>query len=87
MSFYGACKNLYRAVQSSAEQGAHSTRTMVLQAANSHDSPGTDILQANFPNLRRLFIEARTDSEEREVSRRAVSEVFCVANEPANSMA
>ncbi|KAK3939390.1 hypothetical protein QBC46DRAFT_388094 [Diplogelasinospora grovesii] len=24
-----------------------------------------------FPNLRRLFIEARTDDEEREVSRRA----------------
>ena len=30
------------------------------------------ILQANFPNLRRLFIEARTDNEERDVSRRAV---------------
>ena len=28
--------------------------------------------QANFPNLRRLFIEARTDNEEREVSRKAV---------------
>lgn len=28
--------------------------------------------QANFPNLRRLFIEARTDSEERDVSRKAV---------------
>ncbi|OTB03140.1 hypothetical protein M426DRAFT_180411 [Hypoxylon sp. CI-4A] len=26
---------------------------------------------ANFPNLRRLFIEARSDDEEREVSRRA----------------
>ncbi|KAK4222856.1 hypothetical protein QBC38DRAFT_374290, partial [Podospora fimiseda] len=26
---------------------------------------------ANFPNLRRLFIEARTDNEERDVSRRA----------------
>ncbi|KAK4466074.1 hypothetical protein QBC42DRAFT_259943 [Cladorrhinum samala] len=26
---------------------------------------------ANFPNLRRLFIEARTDHEERDVSRRA----------------
>ncbi|KAK4119124.1 hypothetical protein N657DRAFT_582316, partial [Parathielavia appendiculata] len=26
---------------------------------------------ASFPNLRRLFIEARTDSEERDVSRRA----------------
>ncbi|KAL2266738.1 hypothetical protein VTJ83DRAFT_6090 [Remersonia thermophila] len=26
---------------------------------------------ANFPNLRRLFVEARTDQEEREVSRRA----------------
>lgn len=33
----------------------------------------TDSLQANFPNLRRLFIEARSDNEEREVSRRAVS--------------
>ena len=29
--------------------------------------------QANFPNLRRLFIEARTDDEERSVSRKAVS--------------
>ncbi|KAI5920529.1 hypothetical protein F4810DRAFT_682308 [Camillea tinctor] len=28
---------------------------------------------ASFPNLRRLFIEARSDDEEREVSRRAVS--------------
>lgn len=28
--------------------------------------------QANFPNLRRLFIEARTDDEERAVSRKAV---------------
>lgn len=28
--------------------------------------------QANFPNLRRLFIEARSDDEEREVSRNAV---------------
>ncbi|KAK4096194.1 hypothetical protein N658DRAFT_436618 [Parathielavia hyrcaniae] len=27
--------------------------------------------QASFPNLRRLFIEARTDNEERDVSRRA----------------
>ncbi|KAI1195392.1 hypothetical protein F5X97DRAFT_244295 [Nemania serpens] len=27
---------------------------------------------ANFPNLRRLFIDARSDDEEREVSRRAV---------------
>ncbi|RDA87032.1 hypothetical protein CP532_3250 [Ophiocordyceps camponoti-leonardi (nom. inval.)] len=27
--------------------------------------------KANFPNLRRLFIEARTDDEEREVSRKA----------------
>jgi len=26
---------------------------------------------ANFPNLRRLFIEARTEDEEREVSRKA----------------
>ncbi|EFY89267.1 hypothetical protein MAC_04648 [Metarhizium acridum CQMa 102] len=26
---------------------------------------------ANFPNLRRLFIEARTDDEERDVSRKA----------------
>jgi len=26
---------------------------------------------ANFPNLRRLFIEARTENEEREVSRKA----------------
>ncbi|PHH70741.1 hypothetical protein CDD80_5765 [Ophiocordyceps camponoti-rufipedis] len=26
---------------------------------------------ANFPNLRRLFIEARTDNEERDVSRKA----------------
>ncbi|KAK4152725.1 hypothetical protein C8A00DRAFT_16009 [Chaetomidium leptoderma] len=30
-----------------------------------------DNKQANFPNLRRLFIEARTDNEERDVSRRA----------------
>lgn len=28
--------------------------------------------QANFPNLRRLFIESRSDDEEREVSRKAV---------------
>ncbi|KAK0712577.1 hypothetical protein B0T26DRAFT_650854, partial [Lasiosphaeria miniovina] len=27
--------------------------------------------QANFPNLRRLFIDARTDHEERDVSRKA----------------
>ncbi|KAG7042664.1 hypothetical protein JMJ77_0002962 [Colletotrichum scovillei] len=27
--------------------------------------------QATLPNLRRLFIEARTDDEEREVSRKA----------------
>ncbi|KAG9250546.1 uncharacterized protein F5Z01DRAFT_677672 [Emericellopsis atlantica] len=26
---------------------------------------------ANFPNLRRLFIESRTDNEERQVSRKA----------------
>jgi hypothetical protein len=26
---------------------------------------------ANFPNLRRLFIESRTEDEEREVSRKA----------------
>ena len=32
-------------------------------------------MQANFPNLRRLFIEARTDNEERDFSRRAVSSV------------
>ncbi|OTA92160.1 hypothetical protein M434DRAFT_32048 [Hypoxylon sp. CO27-5] len=31
----------------------------------------TFIRIANFPNLRRLFIEARSDDEEREVSRRA----------------
>jgi len=35
----------------------------------------TDSIQANFPNLRRLFIEARTDNEERDFSRRAVSSV------------
>ncbi|KAG6245931.1 hypothetical protein E4U22_006122, partial [Claviceps purpurea] len=29
------------------------------------------VSMANFPNLRRLFIEARTDDEERDVSRRA----------------
>lgn len=29
-------------------------------------------MQANFPNLRRLFIEARSDDEERQVSRKAV---------------
>ena len=33
--------------------------------------------QASFPNLRRLFIEARTDNEERDVSRKAVS---CIWN-------
>ncbi|KAI1171697.1 hypothetical protein F4777DRAFT_582662 [Nemania sp. FL0916] len=27
--------------------------------------------QASFPNLRRLFIDSRSDDEEREVSRRA----------------
>ncbi|KAI0506351.1 hypothetical protein F5B22DRAFT_450554 [Xylaria bambusicola] len=31
---------------------------------------------ASFPNLRRLFIDARSDDEEREVSRRAVSTQF-----------
>ncbi|KAK8050467.1 hypothetical protein PG994_012197, partial [Apiospora phragmitis] len=31
----------------------------------------TDLHQANFPNLRRLFIEARSDDEERAVSRKA----------------
>ncbi|KAK0624933.1 hypothetical protein B0T17DRAFT_531469 [Bombardia bombarda] len=29
------------------------------------------LTMANFPNLRRLFIEARNDNEEREVSRKA----------------
>ncbi|KAI1811623.1 hypothetical protein GGS20DRAFT_588354 [Poronia punctata] len=29
------------------------------------------LCQASFPNLRRLFIDARSDDEEREVSRRA----------------
>lgn len=53
-----------------------------------HHILGSDIyLQANFPNLRRLFIEARTDAEEREVSRRAVSEACCVISGPiANPM-
>jgi hypothetical protein len=32
--------------------------------------------KANFPNLRRLFIEARTDDEERDVSRKAVRNPF-----------
>lgn len=31
------------------------------------------ILQANLPNLRRLFVEARTVAEENEYSRTAVS--------------
>jgi hypothetical protein len=29
-------------------------------------------LQANLPNLRRLFVEARTEAEENEYSRKAV---------------
>ncbi|KAI1260298.1 hypothetical protein F5Y18DRAFT_259709 [Xylariaceae sp. FL1019] len=33
----------------------------------------TSASQASFPNLRRLFVDARSDGEEREVSRRAVS--------------
>lgn len=33
----------------------------------------TFIVQANFPNLRRLFVEARTDAEESVYSRNAVS--------------
>lgn len=32
----------------------------------------TDWLQANLPNLRRLFVEARTEAEENEYSRTAV---------------
>ncbi|KAK1498252.1 hypothetical protein CTAM01_07470, partial [Colletotrichum tamarilloi] len=31
----------------------------------------TSLFKATLPNLRRLFIEARTDDEEREVSRKA----------------
>ncbi|POS77543.1 hypothetical protein DHEL01_v204071 [Diaporthe helianthi] len=31
----------------------------------------SDIKIANFPNLRRLFTEARSEDEEREVSRKA----------------
>ncbi|KAH7029007.1 uncharacterized protein B0I36DRAFT_363610 [Microdochium trichocladiopsis] len=33
--------------------------------------PQLDQVIANFPNLRRLFIEARSEEEEREVSRKA----------------
>ena len=42
----------------------------------------TDITQASFPNLRRLFIEARTDHEERDVSRRAVRLCFIFLSGP-----
>ena len=35
-------------------------------------------LQATLPNLRRLFIESRTDDEEREISRKAVSSATCL---------
>ena len=34
----------------------------------------TDFNEANLPNLRRLFVEARTDAEESAYSRNAVSE-------------
>ncbi|KAI0206623.1 hypothetical protein F4808DRAFT_990 [Astrocystis sublimbata] len=36
------------------------------------DAVNPVVYQASFPNLRRLFIDARSDDEEREVSRRAV---------------
>lgn len=41
------------------------------------DATLTRLTKANFPNLRRLFIESRSDDEEREVSRKAVR-VHCV---------
>ncbi|KUM62339.1 hypothetical protein ACN42_g4769 [Penicillium freii] len=34
-------------------------------------SPRLTHLQANLPNLRRLFVEARTEAEENEYSRKA----------------
>ncbi|KAK3689406.1 hypothetical protein B0T22DRAFT_171581 [Podospora appendiculata] len=37
-----------------------------------HPAPQTHPTSQAFPNLRRLFIEARNDNEEREVSRKAV---------------
>lgn len=39
-----------------------------------HEGAKTDLLllQANLPNLRRLFVEARTEVEENEYSRTAV---------------
>ena len=36
-------------------------------------NPSFNIMQSNFPNLRRLFVEARTDAEESTYSRTAVS--------------
>jgi hypothetical protein len=42
--------------------------SILIKKANAHKQT-----QANFPNLRRLFIEARSEDEEREVSRKAVS--------------
>ncbi|CAJ2509169.1 Uu.00g141950.m01.CDS01 [Anthostomella pinea] len=44
--------------------------TIGIPQVNFRDSY-SQVKQASFPNLRRLFIEARSDDEEREVSRRA----------------
>ena len=37
----------------------------------------TNLRQANLPNLRRLFVEARTEVEENEYSRTAVLPPYC----------
>ena len=40
------------------------------------------VMQANLPNLRRLFVEARTEAEENEYSRNAV----CITRMSTQSM-
>lgn len=43
-------------------------------------------MQANFPNLRRLFIEARTEDEERQVSRKAVCPILSTDKKNSNRL-
>ena len=55
----------------------HSPQTglgMVHRSQIGHlDHNGLTRIQANLPNLRRLFVDARTEAEERSYSRNAVS--------------
>ncbi|KAJ5820111.1 hypothetical protein N7474_005702 [Penicillium riverlandense] len=46
--------------------------TIMVSSSCPHNRPSfIDTLQANLPNLRRLFVEARTEAEENEYSRTA----------------